>query len=147
MTVLVFDHKQAIGDWVAEQVDQKASWGDFYAMGAADDTGILAGIVFNNFNDSNATCHIAVKKPGRYLKALLIHAYNYAFVHCNLKRLTAMIEADNAKSLRFTKHVGWEPEFIMRKGGSGGQDLYVMVLWPEKFIYRKALCSSNDLTS
>ena len=137
MATLVFDQTKLIGEWVAQQVEQESSWGDFYAMGAVDDTGeILAGFVFNNYNTSNATCHIAVKKPGKYLKQLLMHGYRYAFVMCGLKRLTGLVESTNKKALKLDYHIGFEHEFTMKQAGRNGADIEVLVLWPENFRYR-----------
>lgn len=135
MAELIFDRKDAIGAWVADQTEQTCTWGDFYAMGAVENGEIVAGIVFNNFNDSNATCHIAVKKSGRYLIDLLKHGAHYAFKVCGLKRLTGMVEEDNQKALFLDIKMGFIHEFTMDKAGSGGQDLHVLVLWPENFRY------------
>jgi hypothetical protein len=136
-THLVFDQKEVIGQWVAEQTGQVTTWGDFYAMGAVNEThGIVAGLVFNNFNNSNATTHIVVARPGKYLKGLFNHAYDYAFNCCKLNRLTGLTPASNHKALRLNKHVGWEVEYIMPKGAPDGEDMVVQVMWPEKFIYR-----------
>jgi len=52
---LVFDDKKRVGAWVAEEVQQRSEWGSFYAMGAEIDGQLVSGIVFNNFNESNAT--------------------------------------------------------------------------------------------
>lgn len=139
MAHLVFDHKDIIGPWVAQQVEQSASWGDYYAMGAVDEGGIAAGVVFNNFNGSNATCHIAVARRGKWLIDLLVHGARYAFEHCKLNRLTGMVEDGNQAALRLDYKIGFEHEFTMRKAGNGGQDLHVLVLWPENFRYRRLL--------
>jgi RimJ/RimL family protein N-acetyltransferase len=135
MYELVFDQKEAVGAWVAEQVDQRASWGDFYAMGAAVDGQFVAGIVFHEFNGCNAACHVAVAKPGKYLLDLLWHGAHYAFVACGLLRLTGFVESDNAKALALNKHMGFTHEFMMRRAGRAGQDVEVLVLWPENFRY------------
>lgn len=135
MIRLVFDQKEVIGAWVARQVEQTASWGDFYAMGAEEAGKIVAGIVFNNFNGSNATCHIAVDKPGRYLIDLLRRGAEYAFIQCRLNRLTGLVESDNTKAIKLDLHMGFEREFTMRQAGSNGQDIEVLVLWPQAFRY------------
>ena len=62
---LVFEDKERVGAWVAEQVEQRAEWGSFYAMGAEVDGKIVSGVVFNNFNECNATAHIACSKPNK----------------------------------------------------------------------------------
>jgi len=129
---LVFDEKDRIGEWVAAQVDQTAHWGSFYAMGVEDHTGeILAGTVFNNWNGSNAYQHIAVARFTKKLPSMLWHGFIYAFEHCNLNRLTAVIDADNEKSLRLARHTGYVDEFVMQKAGADGQDKIFLVMWPE----------------
>ena len=40
---LIFDRADDIGEWVAQKVEQSASWGDFYAMGAQIDGQIVTG--------------------------------------------------------------------------------------------------------
>ncbi len=130
---LVFDDKERVAAWVADQVDQTSSWGDFYAMGAEANGQIVSGVVFNNFNESNSTCHIAVSKPNRLFLELLDHAYSYAFGQCKLKRLTGLVASDNHKALRLDKHIGFVEEGVMAKAGRQGQDIITLVLWPENY--------------
>lgn len=130
---LVFDDKERVGAWVADQVEQTSSWGDFYAMGAEANGEIVSGVVFNNFNESNSTCHIAVSKPNRLFLELLDHAYSYAFGQCKLKRLTGLVAADNHKALKLDKHIGFVEEGVMAKAGRQGQDIITLVLWPENY--------------
>ena len=139
MIDLIFDQKERVGEWIAKEVEQTASWGDFYAMGVEWDGELAAGILFNGFNGSNATCHFAVRRSGKHFIDLLIHSYRYAFEQCKLNRLTCMVEDSNKASLRLTERIGFQPEFVMPKGGSDGQDLHIRVLWPDNFRYRSRL--------
>ena len=43
MPHLVYDQKERIGAWVAEQVNQNADWGSFYAIGVVSGDEVLAG--------------------------------------------------------------------------------------------------------
>lgn len=129
---LVFNDKERVGAWVAKQVEQTASWGSFYAMGIECNGGLVAGIVVNNFNGVNATCHIAVAKPTRDLPDLLLHISRYAFVQCKLRRLTGMVPASKPKVIAFDKHLGFEDEFVMPSAAADGGALVVLVLWPDK---------------
>lgn len=132
MTTLVFDGKDRIGAWVAEQVEQTAPWGAFYAMGAVDDAGeIVAGIVMNNYNGSNGTVHIAVKKPGKYLFKLFRHFTHYAFVQAGMKRITGLVPASKPKVLAFDRKLGLQHEFTMKAGAADGGDLHVLVMWAD----------------
>jgi hypothetical protein len=131
MTEIVFDQKDQIGTWVAEQVKQSSHWGDFYAMGIVNGDEVLAGIVLNNFNGANATCHIAVAKVTKLLPKLFKEFCIYAFVYCKLKRLTGMVPLNEPKIIAFDKHLGFEEEFVM-KDGAPGTDMQVLVMWPDR---------------
>ena len=130
---LVFDDKKRVGAWVAEEVKKRSEWGSFYAMGAETDGQLVSGIVFNNFNECNATCHIAVSKPTKLFLELLDHGFKYAFETCKLRRLTGLVEADNSKALKLDKHIGFIEEGVMKEAGSEGQDIIVLVLWPHNY--------------
>ncbi len=136
---LIFDNKERVGAWVAEEVGQRASWGSFYAMGAEVDGKLVSGVVFNNFNECNATAHIAVSKPSRLLLELLDHAViQYAFGSCGLKRLTGLVAEDNSKAIKLDKHIGFVEEGVMAQAGPEGQDVKVLVLWPQNYFRGKA---------
>ena len=137
-TRLVFDDKERVGSWVAEEVGQRTSWGSFYAMGAEVNGKLVSGIVFNNFNECNATAHIAISKPSKLFLELLDHAVReYAFGSCGLKRLTGLVAEDNSKALRLDKHIGFEEEGVMKQAGSEGQDTILLVLWPQNYFRGK----------
>lgn len=137
-TELIFDQKERVADWVAERVGQLSPWGGYYAMGAERDGEIIAGVVFNNFTDSNATVHLAISKPSKLLVELMDHAFIYGFHTCGLRRLTAPVEESNAKSLKICSHVGFVPEAVMAEAGTGGQNIHLLVLWPERYFKGKA---------
>lgn len=130
MAQLVFDQSTRVGEWVAERVDQRGSWGDFYAMGIEQDGQIVAGVVINNYNGANATCHIAIDKRTKKLVELFQHVCNYAFNHAKLKRLTGMVPTNEPQIIAFDKHLGFEEEFVM-KDGAPGADMMVLVMRPE----------------
>lgn len=131
MAQLVFDQKERVGAWVAEKVGQAAEWGSFYAMGVEADGEIIAGVVFNNFNGANATCHIALDRFTKSIIPLFEAVCDYAFNCCGLKRLTGMVPSNEPHILAFDKHLGFEEEFVM-KDGAPGADMHVLVLWPDK---------------
>lgn len=131
MAELVFDQKERVGAWVAEQVRQAADWGSFYAMGIDDNGQIIAGVVINNYNGTNATCHIAISKRSKLLIPLFENVCNYAFNVCKLKRLTGMVPTNEPHIISFDKHLGFEEEYVM-KDGAPGADMQVLVMWPDK---------------
>ena len=130
---LIFDDKDRVGDWVADQMPDGASWHNYYAMGAEKQGELVSGIVFENFNGHNANVHIAVSKPTKLFLQLLDHAFVYAFETCKLRRLTGLVEADNVKALQLDLHIVFKIEAVMKGAGSAGQDLLILVLWPENY--------------
>lgn len=127
---ILVDDKHRVGEWVSERVGHVGSWGDFYAMGAIDQYGeIVAGVVVNNYNGANATCHIAIDRKTKSIIHLFRGVCDYAFNQCKLKRLTGMVPTDERATIEFDKHLGFVEEFVM-KDGAPGADMMVLVLWP-----------------
>lgn len=128
---LVFDDKERVGAWVAERVEQTASWGSYYAMGAERDGELVAGVVVNNYNGANATCHVCIEKPGKDTLALFRAVADYAFNQCGLKRLTGMVPASSPEVLAFDLHMGWREEFVMQDAAPDGGPLHILVMRPD----------------
>lgn len=128
---LVFDDTKRVSAWVGDRCKQTSNWGDCYAIGAERDGEIVAGIVLNNYNGSNAFAHIAIEKPGKDTFALCRAFCDYAFRHCGLKRLTATASLENPELIEFDLKLGFENEFVMRDAARDG-DLQVMVMWADK---------------
>ena len=55
------------------------------------------------------------------------------------KDLQDLVEADNTKALHLDIHIGFRIEAIMKNAGSSGQDMLILVLWPENYMERKAI--------
>jgi hypothetical protein len=130
MAELVFNQKQRIANWVAWHVGQTSDWGGFYALGVMSGDEILAGVVINNYNGANATCHIAIAKHTKLLVPMFRAVCEYAFIQCGLKRLTGMVPSNEPKILAFDKHLGFEEEFVM-KDGAPGADMHILVMRPD----------------
>ena len=126
---LVFDRKDLIGTWVAAQVGQDTTWGDYYAMGIMRGSSVLGGVVFNAMNDANCLAHIAIKTPNKLLPKLLAAAFDYAFRQCKLKRLTGMVPTSQPDVIAFDKHIGFREEFVMKDAADDG-DMQVLVATP-----------------
>lgn len=132
MSELIFHQKQRVGEWVANKIGMKNMPSAFYAMGIERNGEIVAGFLFESFNGSNANAHVAIEKPTKAIYTLLHHAAHYAFNVCKLNRLTGLVTASNEKAYKLDLHLGWEHEFTMKKAGKDGEDMHVLVMWPEK---------------
>jgi hypothetical protein len=126
---LEFDRKDMIGAWVAAKTGQDTPWGNFYAMGIMHESSVQAGVVFNNFNESNCLVHIAIQKPTKLIIPLFCAVCDYAFNMCKLKRITGMVPTDEPEVIAFDKHLGFREEFVM-KDAANNSDMQVLVLTP-----------------
>jgi len=134
----VFDEKERVARWLAERVDQRGSWGDYYAMGIEADGELIAGVLLNHYTTYNAALHLAIDRPTKMLIELFDHVYLYAFGQLKLNRLTAFINASNEKSLRINSHVGFLTEGIMKGAAADGGDVIIRVLWPQNYRIRRS---------
>jgi RimJ/RimL family protein N-acetyltransferase len=123
--------RERVGAWVAERVGQLVPWGGYAAIGYEDGDGqIIAGVVLNNMTPTNATIHLALASRYAFRRVFIRSVFDYAFRQLGLRRLTALINADNADSLRLCRHLGFVDEFMMPEGNVGG--LHFLVLWKEQ---------------
>lgn len=129
MTNLILYDRERVGNWVAGQVNQQSSWGDFNAFGVEQDGVLTAGVVIHNINGANAFCHIAITRPNRMMVALFQVVCDYCFRQLNLRRLTGMVPTNEPKTIAFDKHLGFEEEFIM-KDAAPEADMCVLVMRP-----------------
>lgn len=129
---LVLLDKHKVGEWVAEQVGQTASWGDFQAFGIETSRGeMVAGTVLHLFNQTNCYSHIAIKKPSKLLPSMLFTATAYAFIQCKLKRMTGMVPVSEQGIIAFDEKIGFEKETTLKDAANDG-DMQVMVMWANK---------------
>ena len=139
MSEIVTNQTERVADWVAFRVGQVGGWGPAYAMGLEDASGkLIAGIVLNNFNGANATCHIAIDRPSKSMLRLFSAFCDYAFRQCGLSRITGMVPSNEPRVIAFDKKLGFEEEFVMRRAAKGA-DMHVLVMWADKCRWLKGV--------
>lgn len=131
---LIFDDKERVGSWVADQVEYLAPWGGYYAMGLELNGEIVSGTVIQSWTETNVVSYFAVARPTKLLRALFDHTVFYTFAQLGMKRMTAFVASDNEKSLRLTSRIGFVDEGVLRGAQDNGADLHVRVLWPENYM-------------
>lgn len=128
---LIIDQKERVCDWVSARLDRcSVPFVGYYAMGVERNGELVAGIVMDNYNAQNAYPHIVIEKTGKDVIQLITAFCDYAFNHCQLKRLTAMIPASKPDVLAFDLKLGFEYEFLMKDGAKDG-DLHIIKMTPQ----------------
>lgn len=115
-----------VARWVMDKVGPYTE--GMTALGWEVDGVIVAGTAFEGYNGNNMFGAQRVDKspPKKYWVSVV----DYIFNHCKCKRFTVMIESDNIKSIKLTKHIGFEIETTLKGAGRNG-DLIIMVLRPD----------------
>lgn len=85
--------------------------GGYTGIGLHEDGYIKSGFLFENFNGVNIEGHVAGEK---FTRKMLRFAFGYCFNQLNAKRITVKISAENKKSLRFVKRLGFEHEATLK---------------------------------
>lgn len=128
---LIFNDRQRVGEWVSPSGDPLTHYGQFYAMGAERDGELVAGIVMDHYNGSNAMAHIRIAKPGKDTFTLLQAFFDYVFCQLKLKRLSGFVPSIWPKALAFfVKKLGFEVEHVIKDGFPEG-DMVLLVMRPE----------------
>lgn len=92
----------------------------------------IAACLYVGFNGANVVMHCA-GEPGRMwlTRQFLFNAFDYPFAQLRVKRITLLVESDNADSIRFVEHLGFKLEATLRGAAAGGQDTLVYVMFRE----------------
>lgn len=133
MNEIILDQRERVAAWMAEEGNSLISCINYYAMGLEKNGKLVAGILFEAYNKHNVNAHIVYKGFSKSFAELADHAFKYAFDFLKVKRITGYVEKDNEKALKLDKHFGFRIEGCMKKAGSNGQDMYILVLWPENY--------------
>lgn len=135
MRRLILDDKQRVNEWVWPRIGRERPFAPdacYEAIGVEEDGKLIAGVVFDSFA-KNARCSMHCAGEGKRWcsRQLLELCFKYAFEYANVNVVVNTVAADNADSIRFTKHVGFE-EMCRIPGGSGDTDLIIFALHRDK---------------
>lgn len=106
----------------------------FTALILEKDLEIQAVVYYTDWAPGNSIdVHLAAIPGRRWLtRPFLSAAFRYPFLELGVRRMGATIAANNADSLRWTKHCGFIQEGVKRKAGQNGIDLIIFGLLREE---------------
>lgn len=118
-----------VGDWIADRIDMRGSWGDYIAIGLLDKNleNIIAGGVLHQKTQTNAVVHVAADGKHAITRGLLRAFFHYCFVEAALERVTGYVDASNEPAYNFDRKLGYEHEFTIKD--ESGLDVYQMVMY------------------
>jgi len=121
------------GDGVGQWVADRACDGKYYAplsqaIGLMRGERIVAGAVFNHWNQHSIQLHMAIERMNREFLAALAW---YAFIQLGVRKVIAPVAQDNNKSKRVLHHAGFELEAVLTDAQPTG-DLLLFTMTPEQ---------------
>lgn len=124
--------------WLLKRTGAAAT-SDFSAIEAVDSRGVIRGMVgYSNTTPNAIQIHIAVESPSVW-RSLLVPGLWYPFVQADKGICLGVIPADNAKSCRFARSVGFREVHRIKNGWSQGVDMVVHQLNREDCRYINGL--------
>jgi RimJ/RimL family protein N-acetyltransferase len=134
----VIDDDARIVAWVRAQGGGHAWPGSYTALALQDASGIGAGLVFYDFNGTQAMVNIAITRP-EFFRKLLHLGLLYAFHQLALHRLTFLVSSSNLPSIALCSRMGATHEATLREAGTEKEDLHIYALFPEACPYWRKL--------
>lgn len=119
---LIFGEDERVANWCRERLPDFLGWNGYYvAIGYERASQLAGGVVFTQFSGANIVLAAVLEAPltRMFLRAMFF----YPFLQLEVRRITVLIDEDNAKSIRLVEHVGFEKEGRMRNATAKGDVL------------------------
>lgn len=122
MIRLVTNMSEMVAKWVQSQFPDAPNFAPCTAIGIADDTRLIAGVVYNNYCGHMVT--VSMASTGRRwcnrrtIRALLA----YPFEQLKVRRLEANVAKRNKHTRRLLERAGFKPEGCRRAAMPDGSD-------------------------
>lgn len=123
-----------IGDgvcaWVAKQTGGEY-YGGGVGFGIEKEGRIVCGVFFENYTGRSVQIHVALEPGQRMTKEWLRALFGYAFNQIKVLKIVGVIDSDNLASLRFTRHIGFKDECVIKDASPTG-DLCILTMTREQ---------------
>ena len=114
-----------VGHWVAGKMNGSFSSATGTAIGLERDGSLVAGVMYENWNQQSITAHMAI--TGRLTRSFLGAIFRYAFEKCGVHKVILPISSGNAKSNKFAQKLGFTEEARIRDAAPDG-DIIILCL-------------------
>ena len=109
MLSLVFDQNPVFSRYVAQKIGVNG-FGPHSTIGVFDGERIIAIIVYSRYDGYQCEISIVADSPTWASRRTLAVLFGYPFVQLKCHRITAIIRADNEKSISLATRLGWKQE-------------------------------------
>lgn len=105
----------AIHRWAVERIPHYEGTDDDVTLGVMSQDRLLAAFIYSGRTKAQTTINLAAISPKWCHPDVLGSVFSYAFNELGHKRITAMIDINNERSLRLTKGVGFTQEGVAKE--------------------------------
>lgn len=115
MKSILIGYDGFVGSWVSERAGAPMHHGD-KTLGLLDpNKGLIAGVLYQDFNGANIVAHIAAEPGARWLtRQFLWMMFDYPFNQLRVKRITGQVAAKNIQARQFDEHLGFVAEATLK---------------------------------
>ena len=122
---------QPVVAWVATHGQDFGNFASSVGFGVEDENGLIAGVVFSDYNGANINMHVASDRTKRWMtRELLWMVFDYAFNQAHVRRITGLVGEGNTEAQNFDKHIGFKLETTLEAAHPTG-DLLVFKMTRE----------------
>ena len=146
--MMIFD-ANIVGPWVAQRVGmERYVPGTASAIGQVRDGKIISGVLYEDYNGANVTCHIAGEGRNWLNRKFLSIIFDYPFNQLGVKRITGYVLDTNKAAQRLDEHLGFKREATLRDAHPEGDIIiYCMTAdecrWLKELPYDRVFSTRN----
>ena len=105
---MITTDKDLVGPWIAQELDMVWTPQNSTAIGWVEESELVAGVWYEDYNGKSVTCHIVLKKPiNRKFLAII---FDYPFIQLGVSKIIGPVKSDNVKAIEFDKKLGFKEE-------------------------------------
>lgn len=123
---LIQDQPDEVGTWVRHRTGGLWHEGAGTAIGFTFNGRLSAGAVYSNYNGSNVYIEFAVEDHRVFNRASLWAAFSYPFLQLECRRITALVDCGNFRSLALCEHLGFAYEATLADAAPNGDHQIVL---------------------
>ena len=105
---MITTDKNYVGPWLAKELDMVWTSENSTTIGWIEESELVAGVWYEDYNGKSVTCHIVLKKPiNRKFLAII---FDYPFIQLGVSKIIGPVKSDNVKAIEFDKKLGFKEE-------------------------------------
>lgn len=127
--MIIVDRDPELRDWLQKKSDSYFDPTRSRFIGLESNGEIAAVTGFTDFNA--VSCHMHIGIEGRLTREYTRFCFWYPFEQLGVKKVFGLVAANNAKALRFDKHLGFQEEARIKEALPSG-DMIILSMTKEQ---------------